>query len=225
MKELIHDHKLKIITIFFLCITIITVTATLAIQSTVTNSLVNTFELGEITTTIEENPEIDSTGIIKKDPKVTNQGPNDAMIRMRINVSPSLVKDYLDKYNCIQYNDSNEFDNENNNAYWIYNDNDGFWYYTKIVTSGNTTEPLFKEIKNVVDENGKITDNFKNYIGNYTDFQINLYQEAVQTVIYSNGAVYEKDGVKADVSTEDIINIKVNSSAQLIWEVYNSSNS
>lgn len=224
MLKIIQNHKMKILIIFFLCIAVITVTLTLAFKFTVTDSLTNKFELGEITTTIEEDPKVDNSGKIKKDPQVKNDGPNDAMIRMRVNVSPSIVEQYLKKYNCIAYNDDPEFDTSTS-AYWIYNEKDGFWYYNHIVTKGETTEPLFKEIAHIVDEEGNVTSEFKQFIGNYSDFQITLYQEAVQTVIYENGEVYKEGNIEADVSDEENIDIRYNQNAQLIWKIYSENTS
>lgn len=217
----IKKHKLMFVTTVFLIFAIITVSATLGFQYAVTDSLDNTFELGEITTEIKEETSV-ANGVINKNPSVKNEGPNDALIRMRVNISPSIVKEYLE--DRIDYNkDENIYDSnkDNDKAFWVYNEEDGFWYYNRVVKKDQSTEPLFTKIKGVVDDNGKITDKFKELIGNDDDFEITLYQEAVQTVVYgNNGQIYEENGIKADVSSLDYIDVSSNK-VKLIWSLYN----
>lgn len=217
----IKKHKLMFVTTVFLIFAIITVSATLGFQYAVTDSLDNTFDLGEITTEIKEETSVGNS-VINKNPRVENDGPNDALIRMRVNISPSIVKQYLE--NKIDYNNdetSYDSDNDNDNAFWVYNKDDGFWYYNRVVKKNNSTEPLFTKITGVVDENGKITDDFKKLIGNDDDFEITLYQEAVQTVVYgNNGEIYSENGIKADVSSLDYIDVS-SDRVKLIWSLYN----
>lgn len=175
MLKAIKNNRLKFIG-FLLVIGVVVVSTTLAMVMKNSKSLTNTFEIGEVTTEIEENPLVNGS-TIEKDPKVVNKGPNDCYVRMRVTISPSQVKDYLEKNNLINY------DKEN----WTYNESDGFWYYNEKLpyyVEGNqkdsTSKPLFTEIKGLTDSDGKIKDEFKD-LGN---FEITLYQEAVQTVVY-----------------------------------------
>ena len=205
MVNILRRHKIKFIVIFLLVISFIGVSTTFAIQHDKTEPLRNTFELGEITTHIQEETKLTKTGIFKN-PSVLNEGPNDALIRMRVNYSSDKLKNYL-------------ADKTNFSNMWFYNRNDGYYYYNKVVKPGNNTEPLFTEITGVTDAQGKVTKEFQESVGNINDFQITLYQEAVQTVIYQNGEIYEENGVKADVSKKDNITID-DQNAQLIWKIY-----
>ena len=154
----------------------------------------------KIETEIEENPEIQGSNI-KKDPSVKNIGSNDCIIRMRVTVSPKVIADYLSQNNGINYKTES----------WRYNNSDGFWYYLGIVSPGKATDPLFTEVNGLLDADGKIKEEFKNV----SDFEITLYQEAVQAV------VWDADG--NELSAMDSNNKFNNENALKIWSAYKGS--
>lgn len=159
--------------------------ATFAYLQQRSNELTNTFKVADVDTEIDE-PDMEPDGSnIKKEPSVKNIGKTDAIIRVRCVVSPEdmLTKDeinYNDELNDISAVDP---DIEGN---WI-NGGDGYWYYQAVIPAGKETEPLFTEIKGVIVSN---SDGTYSFAEGYDDFEITVYQEAVQaTVTKSDGTV------------------------------------
>ena len=195
----------KLVLVAFLVVAIAATGITYAYLKTNTDTLMNKYTVGEITTRIDEDPSINGS-IIKKDPKVVNEGPNDAIVRMRVTISPKEIKEYLENENAIDY------DTEN----WKYNEEDGFWYYQKVLPYDtenvelNVTAPLFTKVTKLTDENGKIIEKFKQV----KDFQITLYQESVQAT------VWDKDGDKLEAFDSNG-NYDQNL-ANKIWNLYDS---
>lgn len=195
----------KLVLVAFLVVAIAATGITYAYLKTNTDTLTNKYTVGEITTRIDEDPSINGS-IIKKDPKVVNEGPNDAIVRMRVTISPKEIKEYLENENAIDY------DTEN----WKYNEEDGFWYYQKVLPYDdenvdlNVTAPLFTEVTKLTDENGKIIEKFKQV----KDFQITLYQESVQAT------VWDKNGNKLEAFDSNG-NYDQNL-ANKIWNLYDS---
>ena len=195
----------KLVLVAFLVVAIAATGITYAYFKTNTDTLMNKYTVGEITTRIDEDPSINGS-IIKKDPKVVNEGPNDAIVRMRVTISPKEIKEYLENENAIDY------DTEN----WKYNEEDGFWYYQKVLPYDtenvelNVTAPLFTKVTKLTDENGKIIEKFKQV----KDFQITLYQESVQAT------VWDKDGDKLEAFDSNG-NYDQNL-ANKIWNLYDS---
>ena len=181
-----RDKKRRKIIIPLLLIAVVCVGITLAFLQKETGALTNKFKIGEITTVIEEDPKVNGS-TIEKDPKVVNLGPNDCIVRMRAVVSPKEIADFLEDGH-INYDTSN----------WKLGD-DGFWYYQKIVPyvadneNASSTTSLFTEITGLTDADGKIIEQFKDV----EDFQITLYQEAVQAV------VWDKEGDKYSAYNSD----------------------
>lgn len=190
-------HKrIKIVLPLFLVLALATVGLTYAYLQTHTQNLRNTFTAGEITTVIEEDPSIDTT--IHKNPSVKNTGKNDSIIRMRVTISPSKIEKFLVKNNSINYDSQT----------WVYNKTDGFWYYQGVVKPGESTTPLFTEVNDLI-KDGKIIEEFKDV----KDFQITLYQEAVQATVWNeNGeskSVLDENGDYNQNNAEEI------------WTLYN----
>lgn len=192
--------KLKIVLLIVLIIAVVGIGTTYAYLTSSTNNLENTFTVGKIETEIEENPEIQGSNI-KKDPSVKNIGSNDCIIRMRVTVSPKVIADYLSQNNGINYKTES----------WRYNNSDGFWYYLGIVSPGKATDPLFTEVNDLLDADGKIKEEFKNV----SDFEITLYQEAVQAV------VWDADG--NELSAMDSNNKFNHENALKVWSAYKGS--
>lgn len=173
LNNILKNRKLKYGLVSLLAVVLIGGAVTLAYLSKSTEAATNNFAPGEVTTEIEENPKVEGS-TIKKDPAVKNIGPSACIVRMRVTISPGSIADRVN-------NDekADEIKIDFNMEDWKYNKEDGFWYYQSIVpfTEPNTaTKPLFTEIKGVTDQEGKPLEDFE-------DFQITLYQEAVQTEV------------------------------------------
>jgi len=142
----------------------VTVGTTLAFLSTRNSVVDNTFVVGSVETeVVEQNFKLATDTTITKNPQVKNVGKNPCYIRARINFSPA------DEGITV----SNIGEN------WVYNENDGFYYYTQIVDVNGLTNPIFTTVNIPVGwiSSGKATEEFK-------DFDVIVYQEAVQTQVY-----------------------------------------
>lgn len=189
-------------------ISVICVGITLSLFQSKTGTLTNTFSAGEVTTNIEEDTKV-TNSTIKKEPKVYNDGPNDCLVRVRVTISPSelenLIKEENDVnfYYCYQDSTNNtQKMNGFNTINWEYAD-DGFWYYQGILTVEQTTEPLFSGLDGLIAD-GKIKTEYQDL---FNDFQITIYQESVQAI------VYDQDG--------DHISAYENfDNASQIWQLY-----
>lgn len=195
--DFLKKIKLKIVLLAALVIAVIGIGTTYAYLTSNTGNLENTFTVGKIETEINENPEIQGS-MIKKDPSVKNIGSNDCIIRMRVTISPKIIADYLSKNHGINYDTGK----------WIYNDADGFWYYQDVVAPGLNTAPLFTEVNGLLDADGKLKEEFKSV----SDFEITLYQEAVQAV------VWDADG--NELKAMDAENTFHHETALKIWNQY-----
>lgn len=141
---------------------------------------VNTFVSGDVETHIEEEFTKKSLTSFTKTPRVVNTGKNDCLVRVRLTMSPS---------NAVI---STNYKDTGAKHDWVYNELDGFYYYTKPLLKGNTTgstsTELFSEINitNPQDVDG---------------FSVDVYQEAVQAEVYT------ENGTKV-------------TSYQEIWNIY-----
>ena len=165
MKEFMKKNKKNIVLgVTILLIAIAAIGTTLALLTSKTDGLTNTFTKGNIKTELVEkfikNTETDFT----KEPMVANTGANDCYVRIRMQVTPESAMDNLE---ITGFNDS----------VWIPAD-DGWYYYNTVLEVGKITSPLFTNVK------------IKDY-EKWVDFDIILYQEAVQTVKDETGNVLE----------------------------------
>lgn len=196
MKARKKTQRLMMLTVLLLIVLSLSA-LTYAFVKAQSDSLHNQFHVGEITTEIEEHPTI-ADGVIHKDPSVLNTGVQDCLIRMRVNITPKEIADFLAQESRINY-DTN---------HWIYHEEDGFWYYQGIVKPQESTKPLFTEITGLIDTNGHILPAF----AQLQDFDIILYQEAVQA------QVYDAQGTALSASKED--GTFDPAQADLIWSTY-----
>lgn len=124
---------------------------------------VNAFASGNVETHIEEEFQAISMTSFAKNPRIVNTGRNDCYVRIRLTMSPA---------NAVITTNYRNTGEKNN---WVYNKEDGFYYYTKVLASGNTelstTTDLFTEIQI---ENPQDVDGF----------HVDVYQEAVQAEAY-----------------------------------------
>ena len=83
----------------------------------------------------EEAEEMYPGEAVPKDPTVTNNGANPAFVRVSVewpkDVDLSYRTDYVDE----KLGDD-----------WAYNETDGYFYYTKVLEAGATTDALFDQI-------------------------------------------------------------------------------
>ena len=99
-----------------------------------------------------------------KKPYVTNTGSVECYVRVKAEISDSRVKEYL----TIDYNSSEDM---NDNAVdWYYKD--GYYYYKKILKSGENSKPLFTTVTISGDADNVVLEGFDIYV----------YAESVQTI-------------------------------------------
>lgn len=161
MKEFLKMKKTQVLLLSLLVILACSSgLVTLAIFKSKTDVLTNQFDIGNVTTEIEETFEKTSTATeFKKEPVVTNTGKNDCYVRVRVNASPE------EQLNITGWDTTN----------WVYNEKDGFYYYQKALkapegeTSGERTTALFNMVSVKED-----------YVDTIEGFEVNVYQEAVQ---------------------------------------------
>lgn len=147
---------------------------TVAYYHTGSDKVVNEFTVGNVTTELVEdfyqNPENETE--FTKTPKVMNTGADPCLVRIRMTVTPEdIVERYVvddkgvtteQKYLVISGWSSK----------WL-NLGDGYLYYSDILQPGESTEPVFE----------KVTVNYDEDKNPWEDFDIILYQEAVQAQV------------------------------------------
>lgn len=194
------NNKKKILVIsVIIVIMALAISSTFGLLSATTDPLTNKFEVGTIDTEIKEDDVTFDTNI-NKNPSIKNVGKGDCLVRVRIDISPKKIADYIEKNNSLVYRYT---DNgvektvylqdyiDDNNAMpnnWKYNVTDGYWYYQSVLPSGDKTLPIFTQVEGLTQEvrdDGetyyKIIDQFKDDI---SDFQISIYHESIQAVVY-----------------------------------------
>lgn len=195
MKKILKNKK-RFIAVFLLCL--VTVGLTVALAMVNTDPLTNSFSIGEIDTEIYEEDVTATDGVINKEPQVKNNSNNPALVRVRMVISPSnmitVSKDGQDsKANLII-----------NSAYWTYNE-DGYYYYKTVLKGNEKTQPLFTQIKGIINSDNK-------FINEKDAFNVTIYQESIQT-----SAV--KNGVTIDAYENNQYNQGI---AEDVWEIYDS---
>ncbi len=137
------------------------VAATLAYLSSETPTLTNTFTVGNVTTKIEEEFKPVDYDLYDKNPKVRNTGENDCYVRVRVVCSPENALELLKK----------------DTVNW--EEKDGYFYYKSILKApgegvpGDVTTPIFEQVQVKEDK-----------IDEIDGFEVTVYQEAVQTIVY-----------------------------------------
>lgn len=197
LNNILKNRKLKYGLVSLLAVVLIGGAVTLAYLSKSTEAATNNFAPGEVTTEIEENPEVVGS-TIKKDPAVKNIGPSACIVRMRVTISPSSIAERVNN------GEENQIKINYNTNVWTYNGADGFWYYQSILpfTEPNTsTPPLFTTITGITDQDGKPLNK------DFEDFQITLYQEAVQTEATINGKPVKAIDATGNYNSENAMKI------------------
>lgn len=143
--------KILAITLCVAMLAIMLVSGTLA-YFTDTNAKTNTFTVGNVDIDLTE-PKWDETGskdaedvypgeALAKDPTVTNNGANPCFVRISVTGWDALIKAGLSANNITYRTDY--VDAELGENWVLYTD--GYFYYTKVLAVGATTDALFDQI-------------------------------------------------------------------------------
>lgn len=179
MERIKSNKKLIVIAFLLLCVSF---GVTLALSKSQSNTLTNSFTPGSVETIIEEDEPKPSGSDIAKAPRVKNTGKNDALIRMKVTMSPSELVEKLNIKLTM------------NNG-WTYK-SDGYYYYNEILKPGQYTAALFTKVtgKDII-VNGKFSEELDG-------LEIAVYHESVQNLIKEdNGAIVQaKSGTDKDAT-------------------------
>ena len=117
-----------------------------------TEDATNTFTVGNVDITLTEPnwkesgsqdaPEVYPTEPLAKDPTVTNDGANPCFVRISVTGWDCLIKAGLSKNNIIYRTDYVDGKLGEN---WVLH-TDGYFYYSKVLAVGETTDALFDQI-------------------------------------------------------------------------------
>lgn len=169
MKRIFSEKKNIWFAILFIALISFSGLSTFAYYSAQLGMLTNQLTVATITTEILEEPPVVSGLSILKAPEVKNTGSVDCLVRVRLIISPqSLVNPAT--FNGID------------SAKW--QKIGDYYYYKGAVAPNATTGKIFTSISGLTDSGGKFL------ITQYPeikDFQVTIYQEAVQAVFYQNG--------------------------------------
>lgn len=160
--------NIRIIVSLALVLGILSVGSTMAILTNSSNTVTNTFEAASIKTQIVE--ELDTKPVtadtqMLKEVKIKNIDKSNCFIRARITITPSTagVKLYAGQWSDYKA-ENKSFDQKGivydgssfaTNGLWIYNEEDGFFYFTKPVVKDATTDSLFDAI--ALSDNADVT--------------------------------------------------------------------
>lgn len=204
MINILKQHKkVVIVSLLLLCLTI---GISLAMFADRTESLTNTFDLGEISTVIDEPEPIEPTSDkeISKNPTIENTGDNPALIRVRVTMSP---QDIVDEYGISCNIDDSD---------WYYNPEDEFWYYKDIlgvnqkISIFDKVTSIYKPLATQVDGDWVIDEGLEG-------LEIAVYHESVQTFI-----VDEETGEQIIAENGIIENNGTLTNAGKIWDYFDS---
>ncbi|MGG7097116.1 BsaA family SipW-dependent biofilm matrix protein [Clostridium sardiniense] len=143
----------------------------------------NKFTIGSISTEINENFDKDSAKDvsrneeIKKVVSIKNTGKNPVIVRVIINPQWDEEKDESGKVTKLTTSASNQVQLNFANTWkedWI-KDNDGYYYYNKILNPGESTSDLLKSISLKNNISQEDIESFKN-----RSFSVNVSSEAIQ---------------------------------------------
>lgn len=197
MKKLNKKYCVLGISLLLCC----SIGLTVAFSKDISNILTNTFFVGSVESEIEEERPIVDGSIIDKNPKVKNKGSVDALVRVRITVSP----EELCNPTNLNSNDSIlKIDIDDHN--WTYYD--GYYYYNGVLKAGNTIEVFKKVILN----DGKGYSTIEDLLKDYQEFNIAIYQETISSTA-TNSSGIEKN----PYDTNGNYNFDA---AKVIWSIY-----
>ena len=133
--------------VLLVCISVGATVAYLTSQDTVTN----TFTVGNVSIVLNE-PNWDQTGAaeafdvypgeaLAKDPTVTNDGKNPCFVR----ISVTNLDQFAAEFNGAQIIYRTDYVDNALGTNWV-KGNDGYFYYSKVLNPGETTDALFDQI-------------------------------------------------------------------------------
>ena len=193
MKKVFLNKKRIWIAALLIAILSVSGLSTYAYYSSNLGMLTNNLTIATVTTEIlEDPPTIDGSYIIKA-PEVKNLGSVDCLVRVRIVISPQSL-DGPAVYNGI---DATKWQKSGD-----------YYYYKGAVAPNETTGKIFTSISGLTDSTGKF---LTTQYPEIKDFQITVYQEAVQAVVYSNGI---------KIATIDSNGTYDEGNATAIWDSY-----
>lgn len=159
IKDILKNRKFIITVASVVTIVGISIGSTFAYYTSVTEDIVNSFNVGSIDTELNE-----TISGLNKEPRVKNTGKTDCLVRMRVTISPSDTGITLDLPG----------------AGW--KQIGEFYYYEGVLAPNAETLPLFTKVTLPGDwySNGSILES------EFIPFDIGIYQEAVQATVYDN---------------------------------------
>lgn len=166
--------KITAIALVICLMAVAVVGGSLAYFTDKTEEAKNTFTVGNVDITLTEPnwkaagsqdaPEVYPGEALAKDPTVTNTGANPCFVRVSVT-----GLDCLNKVNAGDITYRTDYENGKLGDNWVKNGD--YYYYTKVLAKGQTTDALFDQIvipTDLTNGDGK------------TEFSVNVYAEAVQ---------------------------------------------
>lgn len=167
---------------------------TVAFSKDISNVLTNTFLVGTVDSEIKEDKPTVNGEIINKKPRVVNTGSTNALVRVRVIVSPKEL----------WIPDSDPCDiNIDIGADWQY-ESDEYYYYKGILEVGEEIS-VFTKVEGVTNEDGE-------WILSTDNFEISVYQETIATT-----ATNKENGNEINAIVDGVYN---HDNAMDIWEIY-----
>lgn len=193
MKKYINKKSIIIASVMLLLL--VAVGTTLAYIFTETNPVENTFEPSKVSCAVVENGgtpvtgSVTDTGNVKENVQIKNTGDTDAYIRVAVVVnwasadgSCVWAQTPADDDYTITYNLSNGW----------FNGGDGFYYYSKAVSPGESTSVLIDEAKQLLAV-PKGTDGTQYYLS--IEIVASAIQSTPETVVENHWGVTVENGV------------------------------
>ncbi|OUQ34030.1 hypothetical protein [Massilimicrobiota timonensis] len=167
---------------------------TVAFSKDISNVLTNTFLVGTVDSEIKEDKPTVNGEIINKKPRVVNTGSTNALVRVRVIVSPKELWS-PDSVPC-------DIDIDIG-ADWQY-ESDEYYYYKGILEVGEEIS-VFTKVEGVTNEDGK-------WILSTDNFEISVYQETIATT-----ATNKENGNEINAIVDGVYN---HEKAMEIWHIY-----
>ncbi len=149
-----------------------------------TDEATNKFSRHNVTTEIVENfPEVDegSDTSFTKEVAVKNTDVTDCLVRVRVNVTPATSESNI-KIDDMTYDEFLASCTQNSDWYYYQDEEEvGFFYYMKALSKGETTSNLMNTV-DIIDADAM------------EDFNIIVYEESVQTAVYTEDEPIIFDG-------------------------------
>ena len=193
MKKYINKKSIIITSVMLLLL--VAVGTTLAYIFTETNPVENTFEPSKVSCAVVENGgtpvtgSVTDTGNVKENVQIKNTGDTDAYIRVAVVVnwasadgSCVWAQTPADDDYTITYNLSNGW----------FNGGDGFYYYSKAVSPGESTSVLIDEAKQLLAA-PKGTDGTQYYLS--IEIVASAIQSTPETIVENHWGVTVENGV------------------------------